>query len=93
MARRERFTVSSALTHLFLVVLSFIFLVPFYLTFVNAFKVKKDIVAAPMSIPFARLTLDNLARNLNSPSFNLAIGYGTSLFLAAVTVVLVLLAA
>ena len=81
------------LNHAFLVLMSLIFLVPFYLTFVNAFKVKKDIVADPLGIPFVRLTLDNLIRNLNSPSFNLGIGYGTSLFLASVTVVLVLIAA
>jgi raffinose/stachyose/melibiose transport system permease protein len=66
--------------------------VPFYIVFVNAFKLKRDIVVAPLSIPFAHLTLDNLARNIRSPSFNLFIGYGTSFFLAAVTVLLVLVA-
>jgi raffinose/stachyose/melibiose transport system permease protein len=90
MKSRRRPGASGIVTNLFLLVMSLLFLVPFYITFVNAFKLKKDIIAAPLSIPFARLTLDNLARNISSPSFNLAIGYGTSFFLAAVTVLLVL---
>ena len=93
MAARNKPSVSGFLTHAFLVIMSLIFLIPFYLTFINAFKVKKDIVANPMGIPFARLTLNNMIRNPNSPSFNLGVGYGTSLFLAGVTVFLVLLAA
>jgi raffinose/stachyose/melibiose transport system permease protein len=90
---KRRFAFADFLTLCFLWVLSFIFLVPFYITFVNAFKVQKDIVASPLGIPLGHLTLGNLLRNLKSPSFNLAIGYGTSLFLAAVTVFLVILAA
>ncbi len=93
MAARFRTSVSSIVTHAFLLVMSFIFLVPFYLTFVNAFKVKADIVGDPLGIPFARLTLDNLVRNLNSPAFNLGVGYGTSVMLAGTTVLLVLVAA
>jgi raffinose/stachyose/melibiose transport system permease protein len=72
---------------------SFIFLVPFYITFINAFKAKLDIVASPMTIPFSRLTFDNILRNLNSPNFNLLVGYGTSLTLAALTVFIVIFAA
>jgi len=90
---KRKFSLSALLTTAFLWVLSFIFLVPFYITFINAFKVQKDIVTNPLSIPFARLTFGNLLRNLNSHSFNLAIGYGTSLFLALVTVFLVITAA
>ncbi len=93
MAARFKTGIADIARHTFLVLMAIVFLVPFYLTFVNAFKVKQDIVADPMGIPFARLTLDNLVRNLNSPTFNLGIGYGTSLFLAAVTVLLVLVAA
>jgi raffinose/stachyose/melibiose transport system permease protein len=92
MVVKRGFTFTDFLTLCFLWVLSFIFLVPFYITFVNAFKVQKDIVSDPLGLPFARLTLANLARNLHSPSFNLAIGYGTSLFLAVVTVFLVVIA-
>jgi raffinose/stachyose/melibiose transport system permease protein len=93
MTVKRKFSLSDRVTTLFLWVLSFIFLVPFYITFINAFKIQKDIVANPLAIPFARLTVNNLLRNLNSRSFNLAIGYGTSLFLAVVTVFLVIIAA
>ena len=89
----RRLGASGIATNFALLVMSIVFLVPFYITFVNAFKLRKDIITAPLSIPFARLTLDNLARNITSRSFNLFIGYGTSLFLAAVTVLLVLFAA
>jgi raffinose/stachyose/melibiose transport system permease protein len=93
MAARRRLGVLDVIAHAFLIVMSFIFLLPFYLVFVNAFKLKKDILHSPVSIPFPRLTLDNMIRNINSPSFNLGIGYGTSLVLAVATVFLVLLAA
>jgi len=89
----RKFSFSDLATTLFLWALSFIFLVPFYITFINAFKIQKDIVTNPLGIPFARLTIKNILRNLNSRSFNLAIGYGTSLFLAVVTVFLVIIAA
>jgi len=72
---------------------SLLFLVPFYITFINAFKLKEDIVASPMTIPFSRLTFDNILRNLNSPNFNLFIGYGTSVTLAVLTVFIVISAA
>jgi raffinose/stachyose/melibiose transport system permease protein len=93
MVVKRRFSISDLLASIFLWGMSFIFLVPFYITFVNAFKTQKDIVSDPLGIPFARLTLSNIARNLNSHSFNLAIGYGTSLFLATITVFLVIVAA
>jgi raffinose/stachyose/melibiose transport system permease protein len=93
MVVKAKFSFSDLVVNGFLWVMSFVFLVPFYITFVNAFKIQKDIVSNPMGIPFARLTLKNLVRNLHSSSFNLAIGYGTSLFLAVATVFLVIIAA
>jgi raffinose/stachyose/melibiose transport system permease protein len=93
MVVKPKSVLSNVLATAFLLSMSFIFLVPFYITFINAFKIQKDIVSSPMGIPFARLTVKNLLRNLNTPSFNLAIGYGTSLFLAVATVFLVMLAA
>ncbi len=88
---RER--ANLAVMNFILTFVSFIFLVPFYITFINAFKVKLDIVASPMTIPFSRLTFDNILRNLNSPNFNLFVGYGTSLTLAVLTVFIVIFAA
>jgi raffinose/stachyose/melibiose transport system permease protein len=75
--------------HSFLIVMSAIFLVPVYIAVVNVFKTRADIFASPLGIPFGRLTLDNILRNLSTPSFNLGIGYGTSLVLSGLTVTIV----
>jgi raffinose/stachyose/melibiose transport system permease protein len=77
----------------FLVIMCLLFVIPFYVAIVNVFKVREDIIRMPMAIPWARLTLDNLRRNLNSPSFNVWIGYGTSVVLSSLTVTLVVLTA
>ena len=79
--------------HAFLVVLSGIFIVPFYIAVVNVFKTRVDIIERPLSIPWGRLTLDNLARNLNSPNFNVLIGYGTSIVLSVLSVSFIVLLA
>ena len=75
--------------HLFLIVMSALFVVPFYIAIVNVFKTRADIFANPLSIPFARLTFDNILRNLSTASFNLGIAYSTSVVLSALTVALV----
>ena len=74
-----------------LLVASILFLIPFYVAIVNVFKTRLDIVRHPMSIPFARLTLDNILRNLFAPHFNVLIAYGTSLVIASLTVGFVVL--
>lgn len=82
---------ATILRHVFLMALSAVFLVPFYIAIVNVFKVRTDIIERPLAVPFARLTLDNLIRNLNSPSFNIGIAYGTSLVLSVLTVSFIIL--
>lgn len=77
--------------NVFLLVMCLLFVIPFYIAIINVFKVREDIIRTPMAIPWARLTLDNLRRNLNSPSFNVWIGYGTSVVLSSLTVTLVVL--
>ena len=77
--------------HAFLMLASAVYLVPFYIAVVNAFKMRADIFGNPLGIPFARLTLDNLARNLNTPHFNVGVAYGTSVVLSGLTVVFVVL--
>ncbi|MGA2974959.1 MAG: carbohydrate ABC transporter permease [Spirochaetia bacterium] len=72
--------------HAFLIIMSVIFLIPFYVAIINVFKTRLDIVRAPLSIPWARLTLDNIVRNLFAPHFNILIGYGTSLVISGLTV-------
>jgi raffinose/stachyose/melibiose transport system permease protein len=84
---------SRLLAHGVLIVISLVFLVPFYIAIISVFKTRVDIITRPLAIPFARLTLDNLLRNLDSPNFNILIAYGTSFVLSALTVVLTTLAA
>ena len=79
------------LRNIFLVSICLLFVVPFYVAIVNVFKIREDIIRTPMAIPWGRLTLDNLARNLHSRSFNVWIGYGTSVVLSTLTVILVIL--
>lgn len=74
-----------------LLVASFLFLVPFYVAIVNVFKTRTDIVRYPMGIPWGRLTLDNIARNLFAPHFNVFVAYGTSLVISSLTVGFVVL--
>ena len=50
--------------HSFLLLMSAIFIVPFYIAIINVFKTRKDIFANPLGIPLGRLTLDNILRNL-----------------------------
>ena len=76
--------------HGFLLLMGAVFLVPFYVAIVNAFKTREDIFANPLGIPFARLTLDNIVRNLESPHFNVGIAYGTSFVLSGLTVTIVI---
>lgn len=75
--------------HGFLLTMGALFLVPFYLAIVNAFKTREDIFSNPLGIPVARLTLENIVRNLESPHFNLGIAYGTSFALSSLTVTIV----
>jgi raffinose/stachyose/melibiose transport system permease protein len=77
--------------NIFLILICLLFVVPFYIAVVNVFKTREDIIRYPMAIPWARLTLDNLKRNLNSRSFNVWIGYGTSVVLSSLTVSFVIL--
>jgi raffinose/stachyose/melibiose transport system permease protein len=77
--------------HAFLIVMCLLFVIPFYIAIVNVFKVREDIIRTPMAIPWERLTLANLDRALHSRSFNVWIGYGTSLVLSVLTVAFVIL--
>ena len=79
--------------HFFLLIISFISLVPFYIAIVNAFKKEKDIYANPMGLPIRSLTLDNLIRNFNAPNFNVPRAYLFTISLVIVTLILVVVIA
>jgi raffinose/stachyose/melibiose transport system permease protein len=76
--------------HVFLLFLSLILLIPFYIALVNAFKTRADILANPLSMPLARLTLDNFVRSAVTPSFNIFKAYGTSVLITSVSVFLLI---
>lgn len=77
--------------HSFLMMLSVILLIPFYLTFINGFKTKADIINMPLGLPIDRLTLANFARSAISPSFNIFKAYGTSILITGASVFFIIL--
>jgi len=77
--------------HVFLMLLSLILLVPFYITVVNSFKNRQDIIQNPAGLPFGWLTLQNFADAALSPSFNIFKAYGTSILITAVSVILLII--
>lgn len=87
------FQSSHLVKHVFLIVMSVIFLIPFYIAVVNAFKPANEIMLAPFSLPLKNFTLDNLLRNIYSKDFNLFIAYSTSATLAILTDICVVLVA
>lgn len=86
---KPRALAGRAARHGFLLLTGALFLVPVYLAVVNAFKTRQDIFANPLGIPFARLTLENIGRNLQSPHFDVGIAYGTSVVLSSLTAAIV----
>jgi len=88
---KQKLTIGTVIKHLVLVTAGLIYLVPFYIAMVNAFKTTDDIFNAPLAIPFGRLTLDNLARNLNSATFNVFRAYFITTMLVLVTLALVII--
>jgi len=79
--------IANRLRHVFLILLCLVLLVPFYIAVVNAFKPKDAIVADPMGIPFAELTLSNFAKAAFTPTFNIFKAYGTTAIITIVSIV------
>jgi raffinose/stachyose/melibiose transport system permease protein len=79
--------------HALLLVMALIFVIPFYVAIINVFKTRLDIVRTPMAIPWGRLTLDNITRNLFQPHFNVLTAYGTSIVISSLTVFFVIFTA
>lgn len=81
---------SQYIRHVFLIPLSLVLLVPFYIAVVNAFKKKADILSNPFSFPLSNMTLDNFIRSAVTPSFNIFKAYWTSIMITTVSVVLLI---
>jgi len=88
---KQKRIVSAGIRNFFLVLTAFIYLVPFYIAFINAFKKEKDIFQSPLSINIREMTFDNLIRNFNSPNFNVPKAYFFTISLVLVTLFLVTL--
>lgn len=73
-----------------LLVLALVFLVPFYLVVVNAFKTKADVLRDPLGLPLGRMTLDNIVDALTRPSFQVVEAYATSFTITILSVIGVL---
>ncbi|MBJ6360132.1 carbohydrate ABC transporter permease [Paenibacillus sp. GCM10012307] len=86
--RNER---GSNIRHIFLIPLSLLLLIPFYIAVINAFKTREDILANPFSMSIGNLTLDNFLRSAVTPSFNIFKAYWTSILITSVSVVLLIL--
>lgn len=76
-----------------LMLLAVVYLLPFYISTINAFKTEADIFANPMGIPFTRLTLDNLIRNFNSPTFSVIKAYTFTFIVVVITLLFVVIMA
>jgi len=88
--KRNKITVGKIIKHVILITAGLIYITPFYIAIVNAFKTTEDIFKEPLAIPFGRLTLDNLARNFNSPTFNVLRAYFITSMLVILTLILVI---
>lgn len=71
--------------HIFLVLLCLILLIPFYIVIVNSFKNNADILTSPMSIPLARLSMDNYVKAFTNPNFNVAKAYFTTTWITVIS--------
>jgi len=73
--------------HLALLSLCLALLVPLYILLLNAFKTRADIVASPLSVPWSRLTTQNLTTALLSSDTSVLDSYRVSVTVTAFTVV------
>ncbi len=77
-------------TLLYYIVMSLIgllFFFPIYITTINAFKVKADIIRSPLGIKLSSLTLDNLKLYGFSPSFNIITAYFNTIVIVALSLI------
>lgn len=77
--------VATVSRHAVLVAVTALFAIPFYMVVINGFKLKQEVIRAPLAPPDARtFTLQNFEAALANPTFDLAFAYGFSAVLAGV---------
>lgn len=79
------------ISHSFLMTLSFILLIPFYIAVINSIKPTDKIVSNPMGIPFAELTLSNFSKVMVTPTFNIFKAYQTTSFITITSIVFIVI--
>jgi raffinose/stachyose/melibiose transport system permease protein len=84
--------VSRIARHVVLVVISLFYLVPVYLVVVNSFKTTDQYLLGPLDLPLGDLTLGNYVGALTSTGFDFVGAFSFSVFYAASTVVLAIVA-
>lgn len=77
--------------HVFLILLSLVLLVPFYIAIINAFKPRLAIATNPLGIPFSELTLDNFSKVAITSNFNIFKAYQTSFLITSISIVLIII--
>lgn len=82
---------NSILRHGFLVLCSLIFFVPIYITYINAFKPKSEILRNPFGFSFDNLTLRFVLESGFSPYFNVIEAYWTTIVIVAGSIVCIVL--
>ena len=73
----------SFLAQIILLVCAIVYMVPIYISFINAFKPKAEILKNPLGIPFSQLTITTILENGFSPYFNVFQAYWTSIVIVA----------
>lgn len=69
------------ISHLVLMLICLILLIPICIVVLNAFKNNVDIQTDPLSIPFSRLTLDNFKDAIHNKNFNVFRSYWTTIWI------------
>lgn len=77
----------SPISIIFLIFTSVIFFIPIYITIINAFKTKADIMKNPFGFPVSSLTLENLKTHGFSSYFNIFQAYLNTIVIVGASIV------
>jgi raffinose/stachyose/melibiose transport system permease protein len=82
-----------ALRHVALIPFLLVAILPIYILLISAFKTTPDILATPLTIPFDRLTLDNVISAFNNPQLDIGAAFLRTVAITAATVAISTIAA
>src|SRR5699024_4613106 len=67
-----------------------LFIVPFYIVIINAFKTNESVIKDPLFFAFSDLTMSNLVDVATSPSFDVLKAYGTTILITGFSILFTL---